>query len=157
MKGERLVVFDRSSWQHTYKLLKSYRGILMKRYLSLSILLFVLVFTGFTDAAYLRSFRQRGPAVAGLKSQALIGLHPSLPMGTSVTITNLKNGYRAVVTIHGRMAASASHIIDLSEGAAKALGMAAGGATQVSLEVIRSRPKNEAGDSGAAPDDEAEE
>jgi rare lipoprotein A len=124
----------------------------MKRFIS--IFLLILVFIGFAEAAYIRSFRQRGPATHEIKSSDLVGAHPSLPMGTKVTITNLQNGYTTVVAINGRIAASGSRIIDLSEGAAKALGMAASGATQITLEVIRERSETTAGSSGAVQDEE---
>jgi rare lipoprotein A len=117
----------------------------MKRFVLASFL--ILVFIGFTDAAYIRSFRQRGPATHEIKSSDLIGAHPNLPIGTKVTVTNLQNGFTAVVTINGRIAASGNRILDVSEGAARALGMVAGGATQISLEVIRDRPETSAGGS----------
>jgi rare lipoprotein A len=123
----------------------------MKRFMG--IFLFFLIFIGFTEAAYIRSFSQRGPATHEIKSEDLVGAHPSLPMGTKVTVTNLQNGFTAVVIINGRIAASGNRILDVSEGAAKALGMVAKGATQISLEVIRNRPEG-AGDTGVVPDEE---
>jgi rare lipoprotein A len=117
----------------------------MKRFVLASFL--VLAVIGFVDAAYVRSFRQRGPATQGIKSPDLVGSHPSLPMGAKVTVTNLQNGSTAVVTITGRIAASGNRILDLSESAARVLGMAGGDATQITLEVIRDRPDAAAGDS----------
>jgi rare lipoprotein A len=111
----------------------------MKRFVNL--LLLFLIFIGFAEAAYLRSFSQRGPATHEIKSADLLGAHPSLPIGTKATITNLQNGFTAVVTITSRIAASGNRILDVSEGAAKALGMVAKGATQITLEVIRDRPE----------------
>jgi rare lipoprotein A len=111
---------------------------------------FVLVFTEFINAAaYIRNYRQRGPATHELASSELVGAHPSLPIGTRVTVTNLQNGYTAVVTINSRIAASGSRILDVSEGAAKALGMVGKGAAQISLEVIRDRPDTASGESNS--------
>jgi rare lipoprotein A len=120
----------------------------MKRFILASFLILAVI--GCIDAAYVRSFRQRGPATQGIKSPDLVGAHPSLPIGAKVTVTNLQNGSTAVVTITGRIAASGNRILDLSESAARALGMSAGDAAQITLEVIRDR-------SGAADDGSGED
>jgi rare lipoprotein A len=109
----------------------------MKRFILA--LFLILAVIGFIDAAYVRSFRQLGPATHGIKSPDLVGAHSSLPIGTKVTVTNLQNNSTAVVTIIGRIAASRSRIVDVSERAAWVLGMTAGDATQVMLEVTRTR------------------
>jgi rare lipoprotein A len=113
----------------------------MKRILS--VLVLVMLFIGFADAAYVRAFRQRGSATHDIKSRDLVAAHPNLPMGTEVTVTNLNNDKSIVVKINGRIVASGNRIIDLSEGAASALGMAAQGATSVAIEVLRDRPDTE--------------
>jgi hypothetical protein len=122
----------------------------MKRILS--ILLLTLVIIGFTEAAYVRAFRQRGPATHDIKSRNLVAAHPNLPMGTEVTVTNLANNISIVVIVNGRIVASGSRIIDLSEGAARALGMVGQGATSVAIEVLRDRPNTESSMSGVGPD-----
>ncbi|MDE3057071.1 MAG: septal ring lytic transglycosylase RlpA family protein [Bacteroidota bacterium] len=62
--------------------------------------------------------------------------HRSLPFGTKVRVTNLENGRQVVVRINDRGPFQLSRIIDLSLGAAKALGMVANGTAKVKLEVI---------------------
>jgi rare lipoprotein A len=120
----------------------------MKRFVLASFLILAVI--GCIDAAYVRSFRQRGPATHGIKSSDLVGAHPSIPIGAKVTVTNLQNGSTAVVTITGRIAASGNRILDVSESFARALGMAADDATQITLEVIRDR--SEAADGGLGED-----
>jgi rare lipoprotein A len=120
----------------------------MKRFVLASFLILALI--GFADAAYIRSFRQRGPATHGIRSPDLVGAHPSIPIGAKVTVTNLQNGATTVVTITGRIAASGNRILDVSESAARALGMTTGEAAQITLEVVRDR--SEAGDDGSDED-----
>ena len=58
--------------------------------------------------------------------------HPWLPFGTQVRVTRRDSGHSIVVTINDRLP-SKKHIIDLSVGAAKQLGMLRQGTTQVEL------------------------
>jgi rare lipoprotein A len=92
------------------------------------------------DGAWMGSFKQRGSATHGLKSSELVAAHPSLPLKTKVQVTNLQNNKQIVVTISARIAASGNRIIDLSQQAAAALGLAERGVTAVSIETVRERP-----------------
>ncbi len=65
---------------------------------------------------------------------ALTAAHPSLPFGTRVRVTNLKNGRSVVVRINDRGPFGGRYIIDLSYAAAKAIGALS--ATPVRLEVL---------------------
>nr|WP_279231558.1 septal ring lytic transglycosylase RlpA family protein [Thermus thalpophilus] len=65
---------------------------------------------------------------------ALTAAHPSLPFGTRVRVTNLKNGRSVVVRINDRGPFGGRYIIDLSYAAAKAIGALS--ATRVRLEVL---------------------
>jgi len=65
--------------------------------------------------------------------------HPTLPFGTEVRVTNLKNGRQAVVRINDRGPFIPGRIIDLSLRAAEALGMVRAGLAPVRLEVLRRR------------------
>ncbi|WP_038042120.1 septal ring lytic transglycosylase RlpA family protein [Thermus tengchongensis] len=65
---------------------------------------------------------------------ALTAAHPSLPFGTRVRVTNLKNGQSVVVRINDRGPFGGRYIIDLSYAAAKAIGALS--ATRVRLEVL---------------------
>lgn len=52
---------------------------------------------------------------------AVVAVHPSLPAGTIVEVTNLENGRTILVLVTGAMD-GADHLIDLSPGAARQLG-----------------------------------
>ncbi|WP_135256300.1 septal ring lytic transglycosylase RlpA family protein [Thermus caldilimi] len=65
---------------------------------------------------------------------ALTAAHPTLPFGTRVRVTNLKNGRSVVVRINDRGPFGGRYIIDLSYAAAKAIGALS--ATRVRLEVL---------------------
>ena len=82
-----------------------------------------------------------GPGFHGRKTasgevydmHALTAAHPSLPFGTRVRVTNLKNGRSVVVRINDRGPFGGKYIIDLSYAAAKAIGALS--ATRVRLEL----------------------
>lgn len=59
--------------------------------------------------------------------------HRTLPFGTRVLVTNLKNGKSVIVRINDRGPFSKGRVIDLSLGAAEAVGLTALGVTQVKL------------------------
>lgn len=62
--------------------------------------------------------------------------HKTLPMGTYVKVTNLKNDSVVVVKINDRMPKSNSRVIDLSKAAAKKLNFVRAGLTTVTVETI---------------------
>ena len=62
--------------------------------------------------------------------------HKSLPMGTYVKVTNLKNDSVVVVKINDRIPQSNSRVIDLSKAAAKKLNFVRAGLTTVTVETI---------------------
>ena len=63
--------------------------------------------------------------------------HPSLPLGTFVKITNLKNGKAVVVRINDRGPVVDGRIIDVSYSAARALGFDERGLQTVRLDLYR--------------------
>ena|ERR1039458_5557835 len=63
--------------------------------------------------------------------------HPSLPMGTFVKVTNLKNGKAVVVRINDRGPVLDGRIIDVSYNAARALGFNQRGLQTVRLELYQ--------------------
>jgi rare lipoprotein A len=67
---------------------------------------------------------------------ALTAAHRSLPFGTQVRVTNLRNGESVVVRINDRGPYSGNRVIDLSAGAARAVGLIQAGVAPVSLEVL---------------------
>jgi rare lipoprotein A len=69
-------------------------------------------------------------------ASAMTAAHRSLPFGTKVLVTNKSNGRSVVVTINDRGPFVGGRIIDLSTGAAGAIGMLGAGVAPVSLEVL---------------------
>jgi len=67
---------------------------------------------------------------------AMTAAHRYLPFGTEVRVTNLNTGRSVVVRINDRGPFSRGRVIDLSAGAARAIGMIGSGVAPVSLEVI---------------------
>ncbi|MBK8086954.1 MAG: septal ring lytic transglycosylase RlpA family protein [Chitinophagaceae bacterium] len=72
--------------------------------------------------------------------QKLTAAHNSLPMGTYVRVTNLKNGKSVVVKINDRLHHRNKRIIDLTRAAAQKLGFIKSGLTRVKLEVLGKKP-----------------
>jgi rare lipoprotein A len=67
---------------------------------------------------------------------AMTAAHPYLPFGTLVQVTNMDNGASAVVRINDRGPYAGGRIIDLSAGAAEAIGMIYSGEAYVAVEVL---------------------
>jgi rare lipoprotein A len=82
---------------------------------------------------------------ARLNPGAFTAAHRSLPFGSKVRVTNLKNGRSVVVTINDRGPFVRGRIIDLTPAGARALGFS--GLASVTLE----RDINGAPPSGATP------
>lgn len=67
----------------------------------------------------------------------LTAAHRSLPFGTRVRVTNLRNGRKVIVRINDRGPFGGGRIIDVSRAAAVALGMLSDGVVPVLLEIMR--------------------
>jgi rare lipoprotein A (peptidoglycan hydrolase) len=63
---------------------------------------------------------------------AMTAAHPCLPMGTKILVTVLRTGRSLVVTVNDRLP-SRRRVLDLSVGAARALGIAGQGLAMVEL------------------------
>jgi rare lipoprotein A len=69
--------------------------------------------------------------------QQLTATHRSLPLGTTVKVTNLRTKQQVVVTINDRGPyAGGTRIIDLSEAAAKRVGLLERGTERVEVAVV---------------------
>jgi rare lipoprotein A len=68
----------------------------------------------------------------------LTAAHRTLPFGTMVRVTNLRNGQTVLVRVNDRGPFTKGFIIDLSQSAAKELRFS--GITPVTLEVMQGRP-----------------
>jgi rare lipoprotein A len=62
--------------------------------------------------------------------------HRSLPFGTKVRVTNLRNGEAVVVRINDRGPYVGGRVIDLSKAAAQEIGMVHSGTAPVQLEIL---------------------
>lgn len=68
------------------------------------------------------------------RPDSLTAAHKTLPFGTLVRVTNLKNDSVIIVKINDRLPKKSKRCIDLSSGAAKRLGFLRAGLTEVRLE-----------------------
>jgi rare lipoprotein A len=69
----------------------------------------------------------------------LTAAHPTLPLGTLVRVTNLRNRRAVVVRINDRGPVVPGRIIDVSYSAAKVLKFEAQGVQRVRLDVVQPR------------------
>ena len=65
----------------------------------------------------------------------LTAAHPSLPLGTRLRVTNLRNGRAVIVRVNDRGPVVDGRIIDVSFGAAQILGMSGTGVQRVRLDL----------------------
>jgi rare lipoprotein A len=83
-----------------------------------------------------------GPGLYGRKTASgevlrpgtLTAAHRTLPFGSCLRVTNLENGRAVEVRVNDRGPYSGDRIVDVSESAARALGMHAKGVTRVRLD-----------------------
>src|SRR5580658_1485159 len=69
--------------------------------------------------------------------------HPSLPLGSYVRVTNLRNGREVVVKVNDRGPIVPGRIIDLSYGAAQVLEFEHRGLQKVRLDLVRPRTERQ--------------
>jgi rare lipoprotein A len=62
--------------------------------------------------------------------------HPSLPFGTKVRVTNLRNGRSVVVRVNDRGPFVGTRIADLSQAAAASIGILSRGLARARIEVL---------------------
>jgi rare lipoprotein A len=67
------------------------------------------------------------------RAHKLTAAHRTLPFGTIVTVTNLKNGKSVEVEVNDRGPFTKRYIIDISEAAAKVLGIYSKGHSMVEI------------------------
>ena len=66
----------------------------------------------------------------------LTAAHPTLPFGTRLLVTNLKNGRSVQVRVNDRGPTAPGRIIDLSYAAAETLGSVQAGLIKVRVQVV---------------------
>jgi rare lipoprotein A len=85
------------------------------------------------------SFYDTGRITANGESFAPMGLtaaHRSLPFGTKLRVTNKRTGQSIVVRVNDRGPYIAGRSLDLSRGAARAIGMENAGVIPITMEVV---------------------
>jgi len=94
-----------------------------------------------TASFYADKFNGRKTANGEVFNQTkMTGAHNTLPMGTWVKVTNLKNRKTVVVKINDRLHHRNPRLIDLTKTAAQKLGYTSQGLTKVKVEVIGKIP-----------------
>lgn len=86
---------------------------------------------------YSNKFNGRKTASGEIFSQQkMTAAHNTLPLGTYVKVTNLRNKRTVIVKINDRLNARNKRLIDLSRTAATKLGFIKSGLTRVKIEVL---------------------
>lgn len=70
---------------------------------------------------------------------SLVASHRDIPFGTLTLITNLRNGMSIQVKINDRGPFVKGHILDLSEVAAKQIGLSHGQLTEIKLQILKTK------------------
>jgi rare lipoprotein A len=73
---------------------------------------------------------------AAFNAHGMTAAHRSLPFGTRLRVTNLKTSKSVEVVVTDRGPVSRTRVLDLSFGAAKALGMMQDGVARIRAEII---------------------
>jgi rare lipoprotein A len=86
---------------------------------------------------YAKKFNGRKTACGEIFcNDSLTAAHKTLPFGSIVKVTNLKNDSTVRVRINDRLPANSKRTIDLSQAAAKKLNFINSGITRVSIAVL---------------------
>jgi rare lipoprotein A len=78
----------------------------------------------------------KGRTASGGHPRAFTAAHRTLPLGSKVRVTNLRNNRSVVVIITDRGPSAPGHLIDVSKKAAKALQFRSKGVAPVRVDVV---------------------
>ncbi|MFO1101957.1 MAG: septal ring lytic transglycosylase RlpA family protein [Methylocystis sp.] len=78
----------------------------------------------------------KGRTASGVRVGALTAAHRTLPFGSKVRVTNLRNNLSVVVTVNDRGPFTRGRVIDVSVAAAESLGFRSAGVAQVKVEPV---------------------
>ena len=97
-------------------------------------------------ASWYGEYFQGKPTASGepYEMYDMTAAHLTLPLGSYVRVTNLRNGKAVVVRVNDRGPIVAGRIIDLSYGAATALGYDKRGLQRVRLDLVKPRQQKTA-------------
>lgn len=115
----------------------------MKSLIIIFLLLFPVILPARGDSAttgkasyYAKKFEGRKTASGEIfYNKELTAAHKTLPFGTKVKVTNLKNNKSVIVTINDRLPKKSKRSIDLSQAAAKELDFLKSGTAMVKIEI----------------------
>jgi rare lipoprotein A len=120
------------------------KGLIMSRLIA-GLLIGFVAFGGFASQGEAKSvvgwasFYKSGKRTANgerFNPHGLTAAHRSLPFGTKVLVTNLKNGKSVIVRINDRGPFVHGRVLDLSFGAAKVVGLNLSGVAKIKFEVV---------------------
>jgi rare lipoprotein A len=94
-----------------------------------------------TASYYANKFQGRKTAMGELYDKdKMTCAHNSLPLGTWIKVTNLRNNRTVIVRITDRLHYKNKRLVDLSRAAAAKLGYLKRGLTRVKIEVLGKKP-----------------
>lgn len=86
---------------------------------------------------YAQKFHGRKTASGEIfDNNAMTAAHNTLPLGTFIKVTNIRNNRWVVVKVTDRLHAANRRVVDLTQAAAKKLGFIHWGLTRVRVEVV---------------------
>ena len=89
---------------------------------------------------YSSSFNGRKTASGEVFNNNLFtAAHKSLPLGTMVKVTNMKNDSTIMLKVNDRLSKNSSHIIDVTLAAAKKLNFVRNGIATVTVDVLSTK------------------
>lgn len=89
----------------------------------------------FSGKASWYSMGKRTASGAAYNPDGLSAAHRTLPFGTRLKVTNLRNGKTVRVVVNDRGPFVGGRVIDVSRGAARQLGMISSGTARVTVQV----------------------
>jgi rare lipoprotein A len=111
--------------------------VLLKRLLLVTAAL--VAFAGGAEASWVGKasyYNLGGRTASGGHVGAFTAAHRTLPFGSKVRVTNLKNNRSVVVTVNDRGPFTGGRVIDVSAHAADALGFRSAGVAHVKVEPV---------------------
>jgi rare lipoprotein A len=90
----------------------------------------------FSGTASWYSMGTRTASGARYNPDGLSAAHRTLPFGTKLKVTNMRNGKSVHVVVNDRGPFAGKRVLDVSRGAARHLGMISSGTAKVSVQVL---------------------
>lgn len=90
------------------------------------------------EASYYGEELEGNPTASGepFRAEGLTAAHRTLPLGSRIRVTNLRNGESVVVRVNDRGPYAEDRVVDVSKAAAREIGLLRRGTGQVRIELI---------------------